>query len=105
MESDLDDLPLTEAAPVSKMSKIPGLSFGGPPAEGPTQSKAQSMQLGLPLGLGAKAPAKPGGSLGFGIGIDLSKLGNKEDYQDEFMAKYDEFSESWRQLLKKDKRF
>ena len=36
MESDLDDLPLTEAAPVSKMSKIPGLSFGGPPAEGPT---------------------------------------------------------------------
>lgn len=63
------------------------------------------MQLGLPIGLGAKAANKPGGSLGLGFGIDLSKLGNKEDYQDEFMAKYDEFSESWRQLLKKDKRF
>jgi len=54
------------------------------------------MQLGLPIGLGAKAANKPGGSLGLGFGIDLSKLGNKEDYQDEFMAKYDEFSESWR---------
>lgn len=58
------------------------------------------------MGLGgAKKPAAPGGSVG--IGLDLSKLKgqNKQDYQDEFMAKYDEFSESWRKLLKKDKRF
>ena len=53
------------------------------------------MQLGLPIGL-TKKPNKPGGSLGLGFGIDLSKLEAKEDYQDEFMAKYDEFSESWR---------
>jgi len=38
------------------------------------------MQLGLPMGLGAKAPMKPGGSMGLGFGIDLSKLGNKADY-------------------------
>lgn len=94
------------------VAKIPNLKFSQktdekqrPPAEAVTQSKAQSMQLGLPLGLGSKIPNKPGGSLGLGFGIDLSKLGDKQDYQDEFMAKYDEFSESWRQLLKKDKRF
>jgi hypothetical protein len=68
------------------ISKIPGLNLGntdeklGPPDEvvgaiKPTQSKAQSMQLGLPIGLGAKIAGKPGGSIGFGI--DLSKLGNK----------------------------
>lgn len=44
-----------------------------------------------------------GGSLGFGL--DLSQLPNKKDYQDEFMSKINEFSESWRQLLKKEKRF
>ena len=97
------------------ISKIPGLNLGGNTDEKqqpafiqqevsfaakPTQSKAQSMQLGLPIGGLGKVAGKPGGSLGFGI--DLSKLGNKQDYQDEFMAKYDEFSESWRNLLKKD---
>jgi len=93
-----------EKKPSNKMiAKIPNLKFiqntdekPGPPIEVLAQSKAQSMQLGLPLGLGTKMPNKPGGSLGLGFGIDLSKLGNKEDYQDEFMAKYDEFSESWR---------
>ena len=40
-----------------------------------------------------------GGSLGFGL--DLTKLGGKQDYQDEFMAKVDEFSESWRLMLEK----
>ena len=42
---------------------------------------------------------------GLGFGIDLTRLGKKMDYQDEFMAHFDEFSESWRQMLKKDKRF
>ena len=29
----------------------------------------------------------------------------KKDFQDEFMDKYDEFSESWRQLIEQEKRF
>lgn len=29
----------------------------------------------------------------------------KKDFQDEFMEKYDEFSESWRQLIEQGKRF
>jgi len=45
-----------------------------------------------------KAPA--------GIGLlDISKLGRGQDYQDEFMEAAKGFSESWRELLKKDKRF
>lgn len=67
--------------------------------------------------------------LGLGFSIDLTKLKGKpgeaqddngaqgndyqlqlpnakpQDFQDEFMAKYDEFSESWRMMLRKQKRF
>ena len=67
--------------------------------------------------------------LSFGFSIDLTKLKGKpgegqddhdnhgndyqldgvaakpQDFQDEFMAKYDEFSESWRMMLRKQKRF
>jgi hypothetical protein len=52
-----------------------------------------------PMGGGqGKAPA--------GIGLlDISKLGRGQDYQDEFMEAAKGFSESWRELLKKDKRF
>ena len=42
--------------------------------------------------------------LGMG-GLDFSKLKGKQDYQDEFMAAAENFSESWRLALKKDKRF
>mmetsp|Transcript_9228 Transcript_9228/g.8643 ORF Transcript_9228/g.8643 Transcript_9228/m.8643 type:complete len:148 (+) Transcript_9228:244-687(+) len=31
-----------------------------------------------------------------GMGLDLSKLSKKADFQDEFMEHFDEFSESWR---------
>ena len=60
-------------------------------------------------------PGKKGGSMalpldgkkggGGGFGLDLTKLNKDDDYQDEFMAKYDEFSESWRNLIEKHKRF
>lgn len=43
--------------------------------------------------------------MGFGLGLNLGAIGAKEDYQDEFMARVDEFSESWRQQLRKEKRF
>lgn len=52
----------------------------------------------------------PGGPLGgmgvpgTGFGLNLGAI-EKPDYQDEFMAKIDEFSESWRQQLRKEKRF
>lgn len=45
-------------------------------------------------------PAMPGG-----FGLNLGALPKKADYQDEFMAKVDEFSESWRMQLRKEKRF
>jgi|DEB0MinimDraft_12_1074336.scaffolds.fasta_scaffold64289_1 hypothetical protein len=49
----------------------------------------------------------PKGALGApgGLGLNLAAMGDKKDYQDEFMAKVDEFSESWRQQLRKEKRF
>jgi hypothetical protein len=42
-----------------------------------------------------------------GNDYQLGGLGNVKpvDFQDEFMAKYDEFSESWRMMLRKQKRF
>ena len=64
----------------------------------------------LSLGL----PGKKGGSMALPLdgkkaggmaGLDLTKLNKDDDYQDEFMAKYDEFSESWRNLIEKHKRF
>ena len=45
---------------------------------------------------------KPGLSLGGKIGLDLSKVNGKKtdaDFQDEFMAMKDEFSESWRKMI------
>jgi len=73
--------------------------------------------------------SRPTHGLGLGFSIDLTKLKGKgsaggpvndegndyqlgglpkvkpADFQDEFMAKYDEFSESWRMMLRKQKRF
>ena len=45
------------------------------------------------------------GGLGLGFALDLDKLKGQQDYQDEFMEAAKNFSESWRELLKKDKRF
>ena len=55
------------------------------------------------LGLG-QPQVKVGGLAG-GIGINIAavKEKNKEqgtDFQDDFMAKFDEFSESWREACK-----
>ena len=73
--------------------------------------------------------SRPTHGLSLGFSIDLTKLKGKgsgdgqaeaegndyqldglphakpQDFQDEFMAKYDEFSESWRMMLRKQKRF
>jgi len=38
------------------------------------------------------------------LGMNLESLKQK-DFQDEFMEKYDEFSESWRQQIEQGKRF
>ena len=40
-----------------------------------------------------------------GFNLDMEKLKGQQDYQDEFMEAAKNFSESWRALLLKDKRF
>jgi hypothetical protein len=42
---------------------------------------------------------------GLGFALDISKLKGQQDYQDEFMEAAKNFSESWREMLLKDKRF
>ena len=39
---------------------------------------------------------------GFGINLDQIK---KKDFHEEFMEKYDEYSESWRDMMKKQQRY
>ena len=53
--------------------------------------------MGMGIGAMGKKPAMGG--------LDLSKLKGQQDYQDEFMEAAKNFSKSWRDLLKKDKRF
>ena len=55
--------------------------------------------------LGIGQPQVKVGGLAGGIGINIAavKEKNKEqgtDFQDDFMAKFDEFSESWREACK-----
>eukprot|EP00347_Sterkiella_histriomuscorum_P014388 403361058 len=38
-------------------------------------------------------------------GLDFKKLNKIQDFQDEFMGKYEEFSLSWREAIRRDKRF
>ena len=46
------------------------------------------------------------GGLGLNLaGIKQSKAAGVVDFQDEFMAKYEEYSQSWRDALKREKRF
>jgi hypothetical protein len=41
-----------------------------------------------------------------GLGLNLTNVNNKKsDFQDEFCAKYNEFSESWRKQMNREKRF
>jgi len=79
--------------------KFPGLALGG-------------LGLGgLPGQDASGAPAPPG----VGLGLDLSQLRAPtnddpevpvaQDFQDEFLLRMDQFSESWRQALRKEKRF
>ena len=73
--------------------RLPGLALGG-------------------LGLGGQ---DAGGAPAPGLGLDLSRLGAPanvdaevpaaQDFQDEFLLRIDQFSESWRQALRKEKRF
>lgn len=105
-------------------NKLPGASqaFADPVGQlGGTQgsSQAADARVGMP---------RPTHGLSLGFSIDLTKLKGKgsadgqmggdgndyqlqglpdkpQDFQDEFMAKYHEFSESWRMMLRKQKRF
>ena len=38
------------------------------------------------------------------LGLNLDQI-KKKDFHDEFMEKYDEYSESWREMMKKQQRF
>jgi hypothetical protein len=38
-------------------------------------------------------------------GLKFDELNKKTDFQDDFLAKYEEFSESWRAEVNKMKRF
>ena len=104
---DIDGNPLEISSkkpvvPLKKVSAIPGLNLG------------QNNSSGVPplMGQGGGGPS---------IGLDLSKIGKdgapqgigklnlperqEGDFQDEFMARFDEFSESWRMMILKQKRF
>ena len=61
------------------------------------QGKPKMPPMGMGIGAMGKKPAMGG--------LDLSKLKGQQDYQDEFMEAAKNFSKSWRDLLKKDKRF
>jgi hypothetical protein len=37
--------------------------------------------------------------------LDFKKLNQIKDFQDEFMDKYEEYSESWREAIRKERRF
>ena len=88
----------------------------GPMATG--QSKVPGLGLALG-GLGGKPKGfGPGGGqalpgIGGGFGLDLGKLTAQPDpaaadpqgFQDEFMLQADQFSESWRMALGREKRF
>ena len=50
-------------------------------------------------------PTQTQNTSNFGL-LNMGKVNRKEaDFQDEFLAKYDEFSESWRAAVKKMQRF
>lgn len=47
-----------------------------------------------------------GGGLGLGLNLAaLKQAKGVQDFQDEFMARADEYSQSWRDALKREKRF
>jgi hypothetical protein len=50
---------------------------------------------------------KPVPGLGLNLGLLAKKpeAGGPQDFQDEFMQHVEEFSESWRQALNREKRF
>jgi hypothetical protein len=64
---------------------IPKLNLGGPPAPKTNPQPIKPPPVGLGLG-------------------NLEVLKQK-DFQDEFMENYNEFSESWREQIDRDKRF
>lgn len=49
-------------------------------------------------------PARPQGALGLNL-ANLKKDKGIVDFHDEFMAKADEYSESWRDAMRREKRF
>jgi len=89
-------------------SFIPKLNFGGGVA---TQGGFGA--LVDPAGVGGlneyppTAPEKAAPSAGFVVpklGLNLENI-KKQDFQDEFMDKFDEYSQSWRDMIEKQKRF
>mmetsp|Transcript_41814 Transcript_41814/g.63911 ORF Transcript_41814/g.63911 Transcript_41814/m.63911 type:complete len:80 (+) Transcript_41814:5458-5697(+) len=76
-DNNLDSMPLTQPVP----PKVPQLSMGKDPSSKPK---------------------------GLGLGLNLGKVKEVQEvtgFQDEFMDKINEFSESWRMLLEREKRF
>lgn len=75
-----------------------------------SQGAAHGLSLGFSIDL-TKLKGKPsdGQDVNDNDGNDYQLDGvantKPQDFQDEFMAKYDEFSESWRMMLRKQKRF
>lgn len=49
-------------------------------------------------------PARPQGALGLNL-ANLKKDRGIVDFHEEFMARADEYSESWRDAMRKEKRF
>ena len=74
--------------------KVPQLNFGF------AKQQSTDSQIAEPIKPKSIAMAPPSG-----LGLNLAALPKKQDYQDEFMANIDNFSESWRAQLRKEKRF
>ena len=86
----------------------PGLMPDSPMAFDPPQQQPKQKVPGLGFGgLGLGGGANKGG----GFALNLAGLKpddgpqQEQDFQDEFLLRIDEFSESWRQALRKEKRF
>lgn len=75
--------------------KIPMLNFG--------MAKVD-VKGGFDLNKKAEAPAPPPAVKIPKLGLNLENI-KKQDFQDEFMEKFDEYSKSWRDMIEQQKRF
>lgn len=59
---------------------------------------------GFDLNPKTEAPAPPPAVKIPKLGLNLENI-KKQDFQDEFMEKFDEYSKSWRDMIEQQKRF